>query len=324
MNALALTIMLVLCLFLAPFVADAQQPASVRRVGNVGSGFPAAPTNEAFRQGLHDLGWVEGQNIILEWRFAEGKEERLAELVAELIRLNVDVIFARGTRALVAAKQATTTIPIVDLDLESDPVAMGFAGSLARPGGNITGVFLDLPEVSGKQLELLKEVLPALSRVAVLGDPAIHGAQLSALEVAARVLGVQLQALEVRDPSEFDRALQAATREGSQALLVLQSPQSFQHRTQIAALAARHGLPALSLFREFAEAGGLIAYGFNLRDLFRRAAHYVDKILKGAKPEVLPVERPMQFELVLNLKTAQVLGLTIPPTVLFLANEVVK
>jgi putative tryptophan/tyrosine transport system substrate-binding protein len=323
----ALIVSLVLGILAAVPMADAQQLGKVHRVGNVGTGFPGPhqqPLTEAFRQGLRDVGWVDGQNVAIESRLAEGREEWLPELVAALIGLKVDVIFARGTRALAAAKHATNTIPIVALDLESDPVAMGFIASLARPGGNITGVFLDLPELSGKQLELLTEVVPALSRMAVLGDPAINGAQFRATEVAAQALGVQLQALEVRDPSEFDSAFQVATSGGSRALLVLQSPLVFRNRTRIVELAAKHGLPALAFFREFAEAGGLMAYGSNQRDLFRRCGVYVGKILQGAKPETLPVERPMKFDLIINRKTAQALGITFPQTLLVLADEVIQ
>jgi putative tryptophan/tyrosine transport system substrate-binding protein len=271
-----------------------------------------------------ELGYVEGQNLLLEDREAKGRIERPPDLAAELVRLQVDVILVRGASALVAVRQASRTILIVAVDLESDPVVMGFVASLARPGGNLTGVFLDLLELSGKQLELLQEVVPALSRVAVLGNPEINGPQFRALEVVARAWGVQLQALEVRGPEEFDRAFEAASRGGAAGRIVFSSPSVFEYRTRLADLAAKNGLPAISPFRACAKVGGLMAYGPSIPALYRRAAAYVDKILKGAKPSDLPVERPTKFELVINLKTAQALGLTIPPLLLFQADEVIQ
>jgi putative ABC transport system substrate-binding protein len=248
----------------------------------------------------------------------------LVEFAADLVRLNVDAILARGPAAVVAVNNATRTIPMVALDLESDPSAAGFVRSLAQPGGNITGLFLDLPELSGKQLQLLKEVVPQLSRVAVLGDPALNGPQFRAAEFAARALGMHLQSLEVRATSDFNRALEDATRGRAKAVLLLSSPLVFAQRAQIGALAIEKRLPTESMFVEFAEAGGLMAYGPSVREMYRRCAIYVGKILQGAQPGVLPVERPERFELVINRKTAKTLGLTVPPSVLLRADRVIE
>jgi putative ABC transport system substrate-binding protein len=267
---------------------------------------------------------VEGQTIHLAWRYAEGQVERLPALAAELARLPVDVLVAAGgTPVALAAQRATTTIPIVMTNV-GDPVETGLVASLARPGGNITGLSSMSPDITGKRLELLKTVVPALSRVAVLWQPANPSAalQFQELQAAARALHLQVQALEVRGPDEFDHAFSAAR--GAGAVVVVGDSVFTQHRRRITALAQRSRLPAMYVFREFVEAGGLMSYGVNLPDLGRRAAIYVDKILKGAKPADLPVEQPTKFELVINLKTAQALGLTIAPTLLFQADEVIK
>ena len=276
------------------------------------------------RQGLHDLGYIEGQTVVLAARWAEGQDERLPVLAAELVLLPVDVLVAVGPAAVRAATQATATVPIVVNDLETDPVASGLVASLARPGGNLTGVFLDMPELGGKWLEFLIALLGRLPRVAVLGHPAIHGSQFHAMAVAARRLGVPLHPLKVREINEYAQAFEAAVTGGAEALILLSAPLVSRHRGQLAALAVQHRLPALSLFPSFAEAGGLLAYGVTPVDTGRRGAVFVDKLLKGAKPADLPIERPMTFKLVINLKTAQVLGLTIPPTLLFQADEVIR
>jgi putative tryptophan/tyrosine transport system substrate-binding protein len=323
LSAVGCLITLALSVLVAPPASDARQAEKVFRVGFLGSVPP--PILEAFRQGLHALGWVEGQNLVIEHQSAAGKEDRLPDLAAALVRLQVDIIVAPGPVAIRAAKQATTTIPIVMVGT-SDPVALGLVASLARPGGNLTGLTVAAwPELAGKWLELLKESAPGISRVAVLWD-ATGGSfpSSSPLEAAARSLGVQVQRLEVRGPDAFDRVFQTAIQGRAQALIVLTTPMLHVHQARIVDFAAVHGLPAIAYFRDFAEAGGLMAYGPNLPELFRRAASYVDKILKSAKPGDLPVERPMKFELVINLKTAQALGLTIPPTLLFQATDAIR
>ena len=318
-------------LLAAPLAAEAQQQArKVVRIGYLGDEPVTtpivAPVWGAFIEGLRELGWVEGQNVTIEPRFSEGKMERLPDLAAELVRLKVDVIVAAGSQPPVAAKQATGTIPIVITNM-GDPVGTGLVSSLARPGGNVTGLSLLTPELIGKQLELLKEIVPGLSRVAVLRNPTspIHPLSLREAEVAARSLGVQLQVLDARGPDEFEMAFGAMSRERAGALNVLGDGMFFLHRTRIAVLAAKHRLPAIFAQRQHADAGGLMAHGSSLRDNFRRAATYVDKILKGAKPADLPVEQPTKFELVINLKTATALGLTIPPSLLLLrADELIQ
>ncbi len=309
-------------------LADAQQPKKVPRIGFLGAGSPATLSAglEAFRQGLRDLGYVEGKNIALEFRWAEGKRDPLPGLAAELVRLKVDVLVSGGgsstTRAL---KQATNTIPIV-MTAGSDPVAAGFVASLARPGGNITGPTLGGLELSGKRLELLKEAVPKLSRVAVLGNPdgATYGPQMKEMEVAARALGLQLQPVELRESSDLENVFSAITRGGAGALIGLNSPEFAFHRRRIAELAVKSRLPAGYVGSEFVNDGGLMSYAPDVADLYRRAATYVDKILKGAKPTDLPVEQPMKFELVINLKTAKQIGLTIPPNLLVRADKVIK
>ena len=318
---------LLLGILLASLPADAQQPARASRIGFLGTSSPSTAPHalEAFRQGLRGLGYLEGQNIVVEYRWAQGRQERLSGLAAELVRLNVDVIVAPNTQAALAARAATRTIPIVFAGV-ADPVGTGLVASLARPGGNTTGLSFLSPELSAKQLELLKEAVPKTSRVAVLWNPGNPGLALTLreAEVAARALGVQVQLLEARGPDEIDSAFLAMTRERADGLLILGDAVFLLHRTRIVGLAAKSRLPAMYNFKEFVDAGGLMAYAANLADLFRRAAVYVDKILKGAKPGDLPVEQPTRFELVVNLKTARALGLTIPQSVLIRADEVIR
>jgi putative ABC transport system substrate-binding protein len=280
---------------------------------------------EAARQGFRELGYVEGETIALEVRWAEGRYERMPELVAEMVRLKVDVLVVAATPGALAAKKATTTIPVVMVGV-GDPVGSGLVASLARPGGNLTGLSLLTPEISGKRLQLLKEVVPKVSRVAVLRNPnnQIHAVFWQETQGAARKLGVQLQALEVRGPEDFDGAFRASTRERAGALFVFDDGLTLGYRTWIVALAAKARLPAIYGFREFPDVGGLMSYGANFPDLFRRTAAYVDKILKGAKPADLPVEQPTRFEMVVNLKAAKALKLTIPQSVLIRADQVIQ
>ncbi len=315
----ALAATLALGLLAAPLAAPAQQaPGKTARIGVLGR---VSLPFDAFREGLRELGYVEGQNIAIEYRFADGKDERLPGLAAELVRLKVDVIVAVSPPATEAAKQATSTIPIV-FPVSGDPVAEGFVASLARPGGNLTGLATIGPELLGKQLELLKAVAPKVSRVAMLQNPS-QQVQRQA-EDAARALGVQLQVLKARTPSEIEAAFAAMRSQRAGGVLVMRDSVFFAQRTQIVALAAKSRLPAVYGFREQAEAGGLMAYGASTPQLFRRAATYVDKILKGAKPADLPVEQPTKFELVITLKTAKELGLTIPPSLLGQADQVIQ
>jgi putative ABC transport system substrate-binding protein len=284
-----------------------------------------ATWTEAFRQGLLDLGYVEGRSIIIEWRSAEGKAARLPGLAAELVRLNVDVIVTGGSISTGAAKKATGTIPIV-MGMDTDPVVSGFVASLARPGGNITGLSTLSPEISGKQLELLKETIPKLSRVAVFGisTRAGNAQSLKETELAAGVFGVQVQYQDILSPKDIETAFRGATKGRTDAVLLLASPVLHSHRTQVANLAAQNRLPAIYPWVEFVEEGGLMSYGVSFADLYRRAAMYVDKILKGAKPAILPVEQPTKFELVINLKAAKQIDVTIPPHVLARADRVIK
>jgi len=325
-STVGLILLFTLGMLAAPRMSAAQQPAKKPRIGFLAVRSPSIVSQnlEAFRRGLHEHGWLEGQTITVEYRWAEGKVERLPDVAAELVRLKVDLIVAVATQASQAAKQATNTIPIVMV--ASDPVGTGLVTNLARPGGNITGLSLLNPELSEKRLELLKEAVPGLSRVAILwhgGHPAAILA-MQETEVAGRVLGVQLQSLEIRGPNDFERAFEAATREGAEALIVLASAFFGAERRRIVELVTKYRLPSMFPIRENVEAGGLMSYGASLPDLWRRAATYVDKILKGAKPADLPVEQAMTFELVLNLKTAKALGLTLPPTLLFQATEVIR
>jgi ABC-type uncharacterized transport system substrate-binding protein len=324
---IGLLVALALNLLLAPLAAEAQSPAKVYRIGLLCLFSPATGESkaESFRQGLRELGYIEGQNIRIESRWAEGHHERLAELAADLVRLEVAVMVTESTPAALAAKQATQTIPIVTAAI-GDPVAVGLVASLARPGGNVTGVTMFASEPSGKQLELLKEAAPQTTLVAVLWNAAnpVHIHHLEGIKAAAQSLGLTLQAVAVRTPSDFDRAFEAMASMRPSALITLADGMLLDNRTHIIAFAAKSRLPALFPDREFAETGGLMTYGPNLAANFRRATTYVDKILKGTKPADLPVEQPTKFELVINLKTAQALGLTIPPTLLFRADEVIR
>jgi putative tryptophan/tyrosine transport system substrate-binding protein len=319
--------LLAVFLLAAPLAAEAQAPAKVPRIGFLSSQTPAvsAPYLEAFRQGLRELGYVEGQNIAIEYRFSEGRPERLPALAAELVRLKVDVIVTTAPPAAPAAKQATSTIPIV-FTSAIDPVASGLVASLAQPGGNITGLATMFSEVVGKHLELLKEVAPKVSRVAVLQGQStpVNTQTLRQAEGAARTLGLQLLIVQARTSAEIDTAFAAMRSQRVGGVLVLRDTFFFLQRTQIVALAAKSQLPVVYGFREDAEAGGLMAYGASIHQMWRRAATYVDKILKGAKPADLPVEQPTKFELVINLKTAKALGLTIPPSLLQRADEVIQ
>ena len=313
-----------LALLAAPLAAPAQQPPEkTARIGFLGD-VPAFLV-EAFRQGLRELGYIEGRNIAIEYRSPDWKYEQLPGLAAELVRLKVDVIVAASPPATEAAKQATSTIPIV-FTVSGDPVAEGFVASLARPGGNLTGLATISPELVGKQLEMLKTVAPKVSRVAVLQNPTqpSHPRAVRQAEDAARALGVQLQVLKARTPSEIEAAFAAMSSQRAGGVLVLRDAVFRAQRAQIVALAAKSRLPAVYGLREQAEAGGLMAYGASVPELFRRAATYVDKILKGAKPADLPVEQPTKFELVINLKTAKALGLTIPPSLLQRADQVIQ
>ena len=316
-------------LLAAPLAAEGQQTGKVARVGYLNPGSASDPLRQrrldAFRQGLRELGYVEGQNIAIESRWAEGKEDQYPTLAADLVRLKVDVIVAQSGAATQAAQQATRTIPIV-MSLVNDPLGSGLVPSLARPGGNVTGTSFMGPDLVGKQLQLLKEVVPKVSRVALLRNPAnpASAAGLRDAEAAARAFGVRLQALEARDPQEIDSAFAAMTRERAGALLILPDPIFGNQRRQIAELAAKRRLPAIhGGTPEYAEAGGLMVYGPNELDLNRRAAIYVDKLLKGAKPADLPVEQPTKFELVINLRTAKAIGLTIPPSLLQRADQII-
>ena len=327
MNRRALITMVGGSMLVAPFTTEAQQTGKVWRIGVLTTGNPrsAPPGNwEGFLHGLRESGYVEGQNIAFEHRYAEGKPELFPDLAADLARLKVDAIFARGPWAVTAAKAATRTIPIIGIDLESDPIADGFVKSLSRPGENITGMFLDLAELSGKQLQILKEIIPKLSRVAILGDPAVNASQLRELRAVARSLAVQTQTLEMKSPKDLEGAFEAANKGHARALIVLSNPLTLASRTQIGGMAVKRRLPTMYLYRAHVEAGGLISYGPDLPDMFRRCGEYVGRVLGGAKPGELPVERPVRFDLVLNLKTAKVLGLTIPHSLLLRADQVIE
>ena len=310
----------------APLAAGAQPAGKVFRIGylaSVGSFSARSPAVEAFRQGLRELGWVEGQNIVIEYRTSGGRFERLPDLAVELARLKVDVIVAPGTQAALAAKNATTTIPVVMIAV-AEPVAQGLIAGLARPGGNVTGLSYSVgTEIFGKELELLKEAAPKARQVAVIWNPAnpAHGIWIKEIKVPAQSLGVQLQLLEARRPDDFDGAFAAMVKKRAGALLVGTEAAFSSHLGRLAGLAARNRLPSVYGTREYPEAGGLMSYGPNTPDLWRRSAGYVDKILKGAKPAGLPVEQPTKFELVINLKTAKALGLT--PALLQRADELI-
>ena len=327
MDRRAFIAMMVGGLLTAPLAAGAQQAAKIFRIGYLATN-PTPHFQEAFRQGLRDLGYVEGRNLVIEDRDAERKFERLPALAAELVALKVDVIVASGTPAALAAKQATRTLPIVFTSI-ADPVTSRLVTSLARPGGNLTGFSVLAPELVGKCLEQLKQAIPAVSRVAVLWHPGAMTERtdkdmLKRAEVAAQALGVRLQVLEARGPADFDTAFTEMTRARADALAVLTSSMLFGERRRLVGLAAKNRLPAVYPWREGVDAGGLMAYGPDLADLLRHAATYVDKILKGAKPADLPVQQPTKFELVINLKAAKALGLTVPPLLLLRADQVIQ
>jgi ABC-type uncharacterized transport system substrate-binding protein len=286
---------------------------------------PPPPANwNAFVQGLREAGYTEGQNIDFEHRSAHDQPELFPKLAFELASLNVDVIFARGTWALAAAKNTTRTIPIAGIDLEIDPVEAGLVASIARPGGNITGMFLDLSELSGKHLQLLKEIIPRTSRVAVLGNPDINAPQLRELARVARSLALETHAVELKNATNLDGAFDTAKNWGADALIVLSNPLSLAYRTRIGELAVKAGLPTIYLYRAHVDAGGLISYGPDLPDMFRRCGGYVARILGGTRPADLPIERPARFEMVVNLKAAKALGIAIPETILVRADEVIE
>jgi len=315
-----------------PLAARAQQPAKVHRVGWIASASPvsdlvgANPNNTAVRgfvQALRELGYVEGKNLVLEWRSAELRLERLPELVAELVGLKVDVLVAPNGNAAVAAKNATQTVPIVMI--ANDPVGLGLIGSLSRPDGNVTGLSYQSEEISGKRLELLKEIVPGLARVGVLRNPMVTGHPIlwKQTEVAAKRLGVALEAIELRGPEDIEAAFATAKQRNAQALIAFDDLLTWVYRSRITALAASSRLPAMYATRELPDAGGLMSYGVSVDLLFRGFATFVDKILKGAKPADLPVEQPTKFELVINVKVAKALGLTVPPSLLTLADELI-
>jgi putative tryptophan/tyrosine transport system substrate-binding protein len=326
-SAVGCIVTLTLSLLVVPLAVEAQPSAPVPRIGLLSIFAPAVGQSkaESLREGLREVGYMEGKNILIETRWAEGYRERFAELAADLVRMPVAVLVTDTTPVTLAAMQATHTIPIVMIT-SGDPVEAGLVASLARPGGNVTGLTFQAPALSGKRLELLKEAAPQTTLVAVLWNAAnpSHVSFLRETEAAARALGLQLHAVEVRSPADLDRAFAAIARTRPSALITLADGMLVDNRTRIVAFAAQHGLPAVFPDRDFAEAGGLMTYGPNLTANFRRAAYYVDRILKGAKPADLPVEQPMKLDLVLNLKTAQALGLTLPPTLLFQADAVIR
>ena len=329
MKKVAVLSILVVVLLAVAVIAEAQQPKKVPRIGYLSSVEPASESTRAepFRLGLRELGYIEGQNIAIEYRYAEGKIDRQPELAAELVRLKVDIIVAGGDNPVRAAKNATKTIPIVMMGSASDPVEAGFIESLARPGGNITGITNLARELGGKRLELLKEAVPKLARVAVLFDPAIRPAVREVKEVlpvAAHALRLTLQPWEIRAVDDFERVFTALNKERPDGLYVTANPLTRGNRKRVGDFAIKSRIPSVYSSREAVDAGGLMYYGANLADSYRRVAYYVDRILKGAKPADLPVEQPTKFELVINLKTAKQIGLTIPPELLARATRLIK
>jgi putative ABC transport system substrate-binding protein len=324
---IGLAVVLTLILTLAPIAVEAQQAARVVRIGLLSSFSPSATEiwHQAFRQGLRDLGWVEGRNLTIEYRYAEGRIDRLPYLVAELVRLKVDLIVTSVTPDALAAKNATRDIPIV-MAAAGDVTVTGLVESLARPGGNITGLSQMNPELVGKRLELLKEIVPNLSRVAVLWNPEDRISTLTwnEIQLPARGLGIELHSLEVRSSRDIGKAFEGAGRVRAGALAIMPSPVFVTNLRSLAELAVKNRLPSIFHVPDFVSAGGLVTYGPNRSDLFRRAAIYVDRILKGAKPADLPIEQPTKFELLINLKTAKALGLTIPQSVLGRADQVIE
>ena len=318
-------------LFALCTVADTQQSQKIYKVGRLSAGSPADPlskaTYEVFQEGLRDLGWVEGRNIVLENRWVGDKAGSALNLAAELVRLNVDVIVAVGSPMIQAAKEATTVIPIIMSGTGADPEAAGFVASLRRPGGNITGLSMLSTELSGKRLELLKEMASSLERVAVLRNPKFPAVAIQSkeTEMAAKFLGLQLQAWEVRGPQEIESAFSSMSKAGTSGLIVFSDPVILErNRGSIIALALKYRIPTVYPWRNYVEEGGLASYSASLLDMHRRAATYVDKILKGTKPADLPVEQPKKFEFIINLKTAKQIGLTIPPNVLARADKVIR
>jgi putative tryptophan/tyrosine transport system substrate-binding protein len=326
-SALGGIVALLLNLLAMPLTATAQQPAPLPRIGYLSATPPAANAGrlEAFRQGLRALGYVEGQNIVIEYRYAEGQLERLPELAAELVRLQVALIVSGGPAATRAAQTATATLPIV-MAFDTDPVGNGFVASLARPGGNITGLSALSPEISSKQLELRHELVPQLSRVAIFGNSTEpdNATLVREIERAAGALGVQLQYCDILAIKDIATAFRAAIEGRADAVLVLSNPMTNFQRKQMAALAIESRLPAIYWATEFVEVGGLMSYGVSFLDLYRRTATYVDKVLKGTKPADLPVEQPINFELAINVQAATQIGLTISPTLLFQADKVIR
>jgi len=333
MRLIGLAVVLTLNLLLTPLATEARQAAKVLRIGFLGT-FPTNRHDEAFRQSLHEFGYVEGQNIAIERRYSGGRVEALPGLAIQLVRLKVDVIVVDAWAPLNAASQATSTIPIVVAACNDDLVATGLISSLARPGGNITGLSELTPELGAKRLELLKEAAPRVRRVAVLWNPAdserssvnfrFWSSDWVEVRAAAQVLGMTLQPVEIRGPDDFDTAFSAMTRERADALIAFSDPLIISHGRRIVELAAKSRLPAMYPSREVVDEGGLMSYGPSISDMFRRAAVYVGKILKGAKPADLPMEQPTKFELVINLKTAKILGLTIPRALILRADEVIR
>jgi len=312
---------------ITPWLVHAQAPAKVRRIGLLSLFSPSVTAlwHQAFRRGLRDLGWVEGKNISIEYRYAEGSSDPLPGLAVDLVRLKVDVIVASVGSDALAAKNATRVIPIVMVG-PADPVASGLVESLARPGGNVTGLTQMSPQLAGKRLELLKEIVPKLTRVAVLWNPQSQPSTLilKELQIPAQRLGVQLHSLEVRGSDDFDKAFEDATGARVGALMPLANPVITTNLKRIADFASKSRLPSIYQFSYYAEEGGLVAYGPERADLYRRAASYIDRIFKGAKPGDLPVEQPIKFELVINMKTAKALGLTIPQSLLISADKVIE
>jgi len=310
-----------------PLPARAQQSRKLPRIGVLLAGTPASfsPRAKALRDGLHDLGYVEGATIAIEWKWGQDRAERLPELAAELVGLNVDAIVTAGTPAAKALKNATRTIPII-MALIGDPVAAGLVETLARPGGNATGFSIVAPELSGKRLQLLKEIVPGISAVAVISNAANPQSQieLREMQVAAQTLDLRLQPIQISAESSLENAFEKLSKESIQTLIVLTDAILYSQRSRIVALAAEKRLPAMYFFREFVQEGGLMSYAPSDSDLFRRAATYVDKVLKGTKPADLPVEQPIKFELIINLKTANALGLAVPPTLLARADAVIE
>jgi putative tryptophan/tyrosine transport system substrate-binding protein len=326
-KAILLSILVVAAQLAVAVIAEAQQPGKIPRIGfQTDAPYSTLTARiEGFRQGLRELGYIEGKNIIIEWRSAEGKPERRSEIATELIRLNVDVIVSGGATITRTLREATSTVPIV-MGQDTDPVGNGFVASLAKPGGNITGLAALAPETSGKQLEVLKEIMPKLSRVAVIGNSTNPGDAQTLREtvLAAGAYEIYLRYLDIQDVKDIDTVIRAAAKGRADALMVLGNPSLNAYRKQVIELVAKYRLPATYARPEYVEAGGLMIYSTNYPELFRRAATYVDKILKGAKPADLPVEQPKKFELIINLKAAKQIGLTIPPNVLARADRVIK